>query len=171
MTRAKLIAIFLAALLCAASVMCPGMTTRAAGQGATPSASAQLSDNELRQMLDGLGLEPKPLSKGFLVVIQRDGWTSNIQVVLSENKEKLGLNANLGSVKDPDSVTAAQWKALMVANGNIEPSFFYFNAEQKKLYLHRAMNNRGLTPAYLRTQIDSFFENMRSTEGLWKFTG
>jgi hypothetical protein len=170
MASAKSIATLLAVVLCGASVVCPGMHARAAGQGGAATGASQLTDDGLRQMLDGLGLEPKPLSKGFLIVMKRDAWTYNLQVLLSDNKEKLGINANLGTVKDPDSVTAAQWRALMVANGTIEPSFFYFDADKKKLFLHRAMNNRGLTPAYLRTQIDTFVEDMRKTADLWKFT-
>ena len=121
-------------------------------------------------MLDGMGYEPKPLSKGFLIAVKRGTWTLNIQIVISSNSERIGMNANLGLVENPDSITAAQWKALLVSNGDIDPSAFYFDASLKKLYLHRVMDNRGMTPAILRAQIENFCANMMDTEELWKFT-
>lgn len=170
MAGAKSIATLLAVVLWGASVVSPNMHAQAASQGGAATVPAQLSNDTLRQMLDGMGYEPKAISKGFLVVIKRDAWTCNIQLVLSDNKSKLGMNANLGLVKDPDRVAAAQWKALMAVNRDIDPSFFYFDADSKKLFLHRSIDNRGLTPAYMRSQIEAFVENMKSTAELWKFT-
>jgi len=121
-------------------------------------------------MLANLGLEPKPLSKGFLIAIKRDTWTLNMQLVLSPNLEKLGMNANLGKVDDPDSVTASEWKNLLISNGDIDPSAFYFDKDQKKLYLHRSLDNRAVTPEFLRKQIDNFGDNIKNTADLWKFT-
>ncbi|MBZ5533701.1 MAG: hypothetical protein LAO20_19905 [Acidobacteriia bacterium] len=154
----------------AAIAASPTVHAGGASQGTSAAAPNQLTNDSLRQMLDGMGLEPKALSKGYLIVIKRDTWTYNMQLVLSENQEKLGFNANLGIVENPDAVTAAQWKALMISNGDIEPSFFYFDAKTKKLYLHRVLDNRAITPAFLRGQIENFVGNMKSTADLWKFT-
>lgn len=129
-----------------------------------------LTDESLKQTLDNMGLEPKKLSKGYLLTIKQDTWTINLQVVLSSDTRKLGLNANLGKVDDPAAVTASQWMDLLVSNGNIDPSAFYFDKEQKKLYLHRSLDNRAITPAILRKEIDNFAANVRQTEALWKFT-
>ncbi|MBS1718315.1 MAG: hypothetical protein JSS72_11345 [Armatimonadetes bacterium] len=134
------------------------------------SSVAQLDDDGLKLMLTNLGLEPKPLSKGFLIAIKQGTWTVNIQVVLSGDKSKLGLNANLGKVDDPDSVTAAQWKSLLISNQDIDPSSFYFSDTAKKLYLHRVLDNRAVTPPYLKHQIDEFTNNIVKTSDLWKFT-
>jgi hypothetical protein len=170
MRNIKPAAMLFAVVLWGVTGVCPTMQARQASQSAPVAALSQLSNDGLRQMLDSMGLEPKPLSKGFLIAIKQDTWTFNMQLVLSANQEKLGMNANCGVVENPDGVTAAQWKALLVSNGDIEPSFFYFDAERKKLYLHRVMDNRGLTPAFVRSQIDNFIGNMRSTSELWKFT-
>ena len=129
-----------------------------------------LTDETLKQMLIGLGYEPKPLSKGFLISIKQDTWTLNLQTVLSANREKLGLNANAGSVEDPASVSASDWMKLLISNGEIEPTTFYFDKDQKKLYLHRVSDNRGVTPAILRQEIDRFCKHIRDTGDLWKFT-
>jgi hypothetical protein len=152
------------------------------GMGIAPASSArataanttvegqELANDTLRQMLDGMGMEPKALSKGYLVALKQDTWTINLQVVISDNKLKIGLNANLGKIEDPDSVTASQWRALLIANGDVDPSAFYFDKDQKKLYLHRSFDNRAVTPAFLRGQIENFAANVRGTEPLWKFT-
>jgi len=131
---------------------------------------SQLDDSGLKDMLDNMGLEPKALSKGYLIAIKRDGWTYNVQLVLSDDKSKLGFNSNLGKVEDPDSITASQWKALLISNNDIDPSSFNFNADQKKLYLHRVLDNRSVTAAFLRTQIDNFCDNIKKTADLWKWT-
>ena len=152
-------------ILCCAALVVPALYSQ---QGS--SAPAALSDDGLRQMLTAMGYEPKPLSKGYLLAIKRDTWTLNVQVVLSDNKQKIGMNANVGLVENPDAVTATQWRSLLIANGDIDPSFFYYDATTKKLFLHRVLDNTGLTAAMLRSQIDSFCENIKNTENLWKFT-
>jgi len=129
-----------------------------------------LTDDSLKQTLDTMGLEPKKLSKGYLLAMKQDTWTINMQVVLSPDLRKVGLNANLGKVEDTSTVTAQQWQDLLVSNGDIDPSAFYFDKKQSKLYLHRSFDNRAVTPAVLRKEIDNFAANVRQTEPLWKFT-
>jgi hypothetical protein len=130
---------------------------------------AALNDDSLAKMLAGMGYAPKKLSKGFLIVAQQDKWTLNVQVVLSSDQSKLGLNANLGDVPNDQAVSAAQWKALLVANGEIDPSSFYFDPKMKRLYLHRSFDNRAVTAAVIKGQIDNFAGNIRSTASLWSF--
>lgn len=139
-------------------------------QEVVSAARDSLSNDDLKTMLANLGFEPKPLSKGFLIAIKRDTWTLNMQLVLSGDSTKIGLNANLGKVENPDTVTAEQWKNLLISNGDIDPSAFYFDKTQGKLYLHRTMDNRAVTPVILRTQIENFGDNIKGTADLWKFT-
>jgi hypothetical protein len=130
-----------------------------------------LTNDSLKTVLDGLGLEPKALSKGYLVALKPKGaWVVNMQLVLSPSGTKLGFNANLGQVPDVTAVTADQWRTLLERNATIEPTFFYFDPEAKKLYLHRVLDNRGLTPAILRQEIDTFSNSVVDTEADWKFT-
>lgn len=133
-------------------------------------AGQTLTEDTLKTTLDNMGYEPKKLSKGYLLAIKQDTWTINMQIVLSPDSRKLGLNANLGIVEDPAAVSATQWMNLLIANGDIDPSAFYFDKEQKKLYLHRSFDNRTVTPAVLRKELDNFAANVRQTEALWKFT-
>lgn len=140
-------------------------------QGSDERASGvTLSNDTLKSMLDGLGYEPKALSKGYLIALKKDTWTINMQLVLSPDLTKVGLNANLGAIEKMEDVTAATWLALLQENATIDPSSFYVDKDQKKLYLHRVLDNRAITPAYIRKQVETFAGNVRDTEALWKFT-
>ena len=91
-----------------------------------------LDDGTLQSMLLGLGYAPTHLSKGWLIQANRGTLKVYVQTVLSADGRKLGLNANTGLV-DIDAVTAAQWKSLLVLNGDIEPTMFYLDAGKKDL--------------------------------------
>jgi hypothetical protein len=129
-----------------------------------------LTNESLSTMLSNMGYEPKALSKGFLIAKKVDSWTINVQVVLSPNLTKIGMNANLGKVDKLEDITAPQLLTLLISNGDIDPSCFYIDRDQKKVYLHRSLDNRAVTPAFLREQIDAFCGNVRSTADQWKFT-
>jgi hypothetical protein len=129
-----------------------------------------LTDASLKTALDDMGYEKKKLSNGYLLVIKQDAWVLNIQVLLSPDGRKVGLNSNLGRVADPNTVSAARWMDLLAANGDIDPSAFYFDREQQRLYLHRNFDNRAVTAAVLRREIEGFASSISKTEDLWKFT-
>ena len=136
---------------------------------ATPARDGALNDASLKQMLIGLGYEPKALSKGFLITVKRDEWTYYVQLVLSPDQTKLGFNANLGKVPQPETIPGAAWQKLLEDNIDVDPSSFNFDPKLKKLYMHRVLDNRFLTPGTLRQQLDNFCENIHSTSGDWKF--
>jgi hypothetical protein len=154
-----------------AAVLAAGVMAQSPPASAQGSAdcTAALTDDCLSKMLTDLGLAPKPLSKGFLVTVKQDSWTIYVQAVLSGNGAKLGLNANLGVI-EAANVSASQWEALLEANGDIDPSNFYYDKDRQKLYLHRSFDNRHVTPAILRDELDRFVGNIRSTEKLYAFT-
>jgi hypothetical protein len=144
--------------------------TETASESTTEAVPGALTDESLQAMLTNMGYTPKALSKGFLISFKRESsWTINMQLVLSPDHTKLGFNANLGKVEEA-SITAAQWVELLVANGDIDPSAFYFDRKQQKLYLHRSLDNRAVTPEFLRRQIETFAGQVTSTEKLWGFT-
>jgi len=147
-----------------------GVTALAPLGLAQDNAQGQLDNEALGKLLSNMGYEPKALSKGWLIAVKQNTWTFNIQLVCSKDLTKIGLNANLGAVKDPDAITADQWKQLLISNEDIDPSCFYFDKDQKKLYMHRTIDNRGVTSSIIRTQVENFCSNMQSTEELWKFT-
>jgi hypothetical protein len=147
-----------------ACVTLPAMPAQAENCGTV------MSDSCLMTVLTDMGYAPKKLSKGYLLAIKHGTWTINMQVVLSGDGSKMGMNANLGQVPDPSSIPAEQWKQLLVSNGDIDPSAFYFDQDQKKLYLHRSTDNIGLTRQRLKHEIDTFADQVQSTADFWKFT-
>ena len=142
----------------------PGQTSSPAPQAP---AMQTLSDAKLREMLEGLGLAPRKLTKGYLVAIQREGWTYNLQLVLSSDFTKLGMNANLATSSNPSALPASVWRTLLEDNVDVDPSCFYFNRKLNRLYLHRALDNRDITPDFLRQQIDKFCQNIKDTAADW----
>lgn len=135
---------------------------------AAPAPSEQgLTDAQLSQLLDSMGFAPRKLSKGYLIVIQRDGWTYNMQLVLSPDLTKLGMNANLATSANPAALPASVWRSLLADNEDVDPSCFYFDRKLNRLFLHRVLDNHGITPAFLRQQIDNFCQNIKSTEADW----
>ena len=138
---------------------------------AVPGAHAQsggvvLTDETLLKTLNDMGLETRDLSKGYLVTVHQDSWTLYVQFVLSTDTTKLGMNANLGQVNE-ETVTADQWKTVLATKNDIDPSSFNYDPKQKKLFIHRVMDNRGLTPTILQGQLDYFLKNVRETENVW----
>jgi len=138
-------------------------TTAAAPTGQT------LNDDSLKTMLDGLGFEPKKLSQGYLVVYKDDAWTYNVQLVISKDQSRIGMNANLGAIEDADNIPASKWLTLLQANGDIDPSTLYVDKDKSKLYMHRTLDNRAITPAYVRQQLTSFCNNIKDTSDDWSF--
>lgn len=162
--------LWLATLACGLTALTPLAAQTAASDETTETAPGGLTNDGLKQMLTAMGYNPKALSKGFLISFKAGvDWTINVQLVLSPNLTKLGMNANLGKVEEA-SVTAAQWAELLVSNGDIDPSAFYFDRTLGKLYLHRSLDNRAITPDFLRKQIEAFGGNVVSTSKLWAFT-
>jgi hypothetical protein len=55
--------------------------------------------------------------------------------------------------------------ALLRENWALAPAHFAFNKDG--LYLHRSLENRGLTPVRLRKEIDEFDALVRRTSPIW----
>lgn len=157
-----------AIMLWGITVAAPSLRAQDAAADDKRPAVQSLTDESLGKSLENLGYEPKKLGKGYAIAIKRDPWTFHMQLLLSPDGTKLGIVANLGTVENPDSVTAEQWKKLLIANGQIDPSFFYLDKTSNRLYLHRALDNRAVEPAFLRKQIENVCDNIKETADLWK---
>ena len=164
------IVVAVATLLCAATLLAGRIRAQEPQEEVTPAVRGVLNDTSLQQMLVDLGHEPKKLKQGYVVAIKQGEWTFNVQLVISPNKEKIGLNANVGTVDDASTVTASQWMNVLASNTDIAPSFFYFNKNNRTLYMHRVLDNRCMTTAIMRQQVDAFTASIKDTADVWKFT-
>lgn len=158
-----------AIVLWASTALFSAVKAQQTGTESRPSSQALTADG-LQKTLEDMGLEPKKLSKGLLISIKRDTWTYNMQLAISPDGSKIGMNANLGEIPKLEDVTAAQWLALLEQNEEIDPSTFYVSKANQKLYIHRVMDNRAISSAYLRQQVDNFCANIRDTQKYWGFT-
>ncbi|HLJ55197.1 MAG TPA: hypothetical protein VKT77_09155 [Chthonomonadaceae bacterium] len=167
--RLTLLAAAIAALLAAT-----GITGRLHAQEpqdvAPPAVRGSLTDAGLQQMLLDMGYEPRRLKQGYVVAIKQGEWVFNVQFLISPNREKVGLNANVGTVEDPAAVTASQWMNVLASNTDIAPSFFYYNKANKTLYVHRVLDNRCLTAGIMRQQVEAFTASIKDSAETWKFT-
>lgn len=159
----------LATVLWGVTAAAPILRAQSANQDAARPAGVTLTDDSLHQMLTNMGYEPTRLTRGSTITVKRDTWTIPLQLVLSSDGTRLGLNANLGVVPNPENITADQWKKLLIANGEIDPSSFYLDKASNKLFLHRTLDNRAVDPAYLRNQIEKVCTNVKDTAALWQF--
>lgn len=128
-----------------------------------------LTYDSMQKMLDGMGYESKKMTTGVLVSIKKEGWTYPVHMILSDDKSKVGFSSVLGTVTDIKTVTASQWLGLLTANQDIDPSFFFVDKDTKTIYIHRVLDNRSITPAYLKVQTDNFCSNIKQTEKAWGF--
>lgn len=129
-------------------------------------AAAIHDDQTLAGMLVDLGYQPKKLSHGYLILVEKDGWKMYVQLRLSDDGTKLGMNANLGDV-DESKVTADQWKGLLIANAELDPTSLNYDEKLKRLFLHRVLDNRDITPEFLKNQCDHFLDDIRTSEKWW----
>lgn len=169
--RNRAFAIAITALIVwTASLVVRRLSAQEIPDDARPAVRGALTDASMVKMLTDMGFEPKKLKQGYVVAIKQGEWTYNVQLLISPNREKIGLNANMGSVEDPATVTANQWMNLLAANTDTAPSFFYYNKNNKTLYMHRVLDNRAVTSAILRQQVDAFTTNIKDSADAWNFT-
>ncbi len=163
--RRLLIVVAVAALLCAVGVAAQD----APEPGATAArAPGRLTDADLFAMLDGLGVEPVKVNEAvFRVTVRQDGWTVPVQFALSRSEEKVWMTAFLGGVSDPEQASASSLRALLTAYEAVAPAHFFLKDGGLKLHLGMALDNRAVTPAALRRDLDHLCAGIRATADLW----
>jgi hypothetical protein len=139
--------------------------------GALPASAltaGQTLDNAyLERLPDRPGHETRPLSQGSLVISKIDTRMFFIQVVIRTDGAKSGLNANFETIEDFAAVPPKRWLELLVSYGQIDPSTLCVYPDQKKIFLHRVVDNHSITPTVLRGQPDKFTNDIISTDAAW----
>jgi len=147
-----------------------GALLAAAAVGAAqPPDSAPLTPTQLGDMLDKLGLEPKVISKDkdwYQVTIDRDGLKFFYNVKLHDNRRQLLLFMSLVVV--PANAPAASLRRLLEENDTLGRPSFIYNKAEKNVYLLTPLENKGITSARLRKEIDQFDGQARETRPLWR---
>jgi hypothetical protein len=128
-------------------------------------------------MLTDMGLEPKKAGAGvYDVKLKHDGWDFTVRLSLSPSRKFLWMTQFLGKIPDVNKVPAAALAKLLTGTYDYCPCKFYFIADPKKkesvrLEIGRQIDNRGLTPALVRAELDQLCTNVKSSQPLWKDLG
>jgi hypothetical protein len=124
----------------------------------------------LGEMLRDLGREPKEMGTDknrYQILIDRDDWKVFVRVSLSGNRKYVWLDASTQALADPDAAPPGAWLRLLHLNDEIFPARFTYDKKAKQIRLLMPMENRGITPARLRQEIDAFDQLFRRTEPDW----
>jgi hypothetical protein len=139
--------------------------------GAAKTTPGTLTEEQLGQMLEGMGFEVKPGTytggaRYFDIRITSNGMDFTIRVALSPNKRVIWLMSYLGDL--PADVTVAQLKDLLQAI-NTKTGKMQFRLTGTQLKADQPLDNVGVTAARLRREIDDFTASLGDTASLWGF--
>jgi hypothetical protein len=139
--------------------------------GAKSDACRALDEQDLPRLLENMGFEPETVDEGvYKVTIEQDSWTFYLRFSLStDNRTRLWMTSSFGEIKEIDKVPPAPFIKLLETNDGIGPAHFYIttSGEAKRLNVAKALDNRGITPAVLRREIDSFLGIIKSSVSQW----
>jgi hypothetical protein len=134
-------------------------------------ANGTLTEEQLGQMLAGMGFETKPgtYSSGaryYDISASSKEHTFSIRVALSPNKRSIWLMSYLNDV--PANVTVAQLQAVLWAV-NSKTGKMQFRMIKSQLKADQPLDNVAVTPARLKREIDDFVLSLEDTADVWGF--
>lgn len=136
-----------------------------------PKAADILTEDSLHTMLKNMGynvgIEKTPQGNIYMLTIKRDTWTYVLDVSLSPSKTKLWFSGWLKELPKDGTVTVDRLLDLLEANWLRGPYHFRYHRAFHQLNIALCLDNQGITPAVLRTQLEGFMDTMKSTETLW----
>jgi len=123
-----------------------------------------------------LGLRPEKVNeKRYRMQTDRGGIKFAISASISNDGTEVWLNTYVAEIADIAKLPVDVADKLLVASNDYGPSHFSFVAGEKpgvrSLYLHRALDNRGLNPAMIREAIDNLASDVVSTKAVWEAAG
>jgi hypothetical protein len=134
-------------------------------------ASGTITDEQLGQMLVGMGFEPKQgtYSSGaryYDITVPSKEYTFSIRLGLSPNKRSIWLMTYLNDV--PANVTVEQLQAVLQAV-NSKTGKMQFRMAGMQLKADQPLDNVAVTPARLKREIDDFVATLADTADVWSF--
>lgn len=135
-----------------------------------------LTQYNLGQVLTNMGLRPEKVNeKRYRMQIERSNIKFTISASISNDATEVWLNTYVAEIADISKLPVSVVDKLMITSNDLGPSHFTFVAGEKpgvrSVYLHRALDNRGLNPAMIREAIDTLAADVVSTKPLWEAVG
>lgn len=128
----------------------------------------QIDANRLKSMAEELGYSPKILSEPgeamkFEVSLASGGYTTPLLLELSPSGRFIWASANLGD-EEVDGDLAYE---LLTLNAEVQPSSFWIT-ESGHLKLGMAIDNRAVTPDYLKFVFEKIAGDVADTADYWE---
>lgn len=145
----------------------PIVATGVIGSFAVQSAETPLTAKELREVLVGLGYEVKDLSteagkEKYEILTKTDSFNVPMGAEISPSKSYIWLTVYLGADAD-----TRKHRDILKQNGLVQPSQFYVT-KSDKLMVALPVENRGMTPAYLKDKISKLVGDVESSATVWQ---
>src|SRR5262249_28822161 len=117
----------------------------------------------------GYTYQTEKLKSGTLYYldIKRGTWTYVIDVSLSPSKTKLWFSGWLSKLPDDEKVPADKLLSLLEASWTNGPTHFRYHRPWTQLNMGVALDNKAVTAASFRSQMELFMDQMKNPEPLW----
>jgi hypothetical protein len=168
-TLSKLLAALTLTLGTTGLVLADPMPVKETPAPAKMTAGEPITDAQLGQMLEGLGLEVKKgtyKSGGlyFDVKVPTKDYEFEVRVALSPNKRCIWLMSYLDDM--PTNAEAARLRALLEAI-NSKTGKLQFRLVGDQLKADQPLDNTAVTAVRLRRELDDFGASLQDTDTLW----
>jgi hypothetical protein len=144
--------------------------------GSTAEAGFSLTKDNLGEVLTNMGLRPEKVNeKRYRMPIDRGGIKFTITASISNDGTEVWLDTYVAEIADIARLPIGVVDKLLIASNDYGPAHFSFGAGEKpgvrSVYLHRALDNRGLNPAMIREAIDTLASDVVGAKPLWEAAG
>jgi hypothetical protein len=141
-----------------------------------PLNQGELTPNSIPPLLAGLGFEPKESGPGtWDITSTRGGLDVPIAVALSKSGRKLWMTVFLTELDDKTRADAPRLLELLRKNFETQPGHFFVVKDaptsgpvKDSLKMAIALDNRGITPADLKREIDKLSDDVVGSRALWE---
>jgi len=131
----------------------------------------QLTDDSLKTMLDNLGYDVRASKSAdgkpmYYVKLKRDTWEFEISVVLRSDISMLWLTCGVADLPPTDKVPAEVLEKMLAKSDELGPTHFGMK-KSRRVYLNCPLQNKDITPASLRKNLEQLADDVKGTEDLW----
>jgi hypothetical protein len=157
-------------LLAITVVVASGLLVQAGGPAPAAQAGQTLTDDGLQTLLANLGYQPaaRKYEDGVPyceIKVKHDNRTWTVTVEVTPNKRMVGFGIFLN--KNVPAMDRARLLRLLQEN-DVLKSRFLIAKNGSGLYLTGYLDNRGVTPELLQTELGAFLQEVVQTEAVWR---
>lgn len=162
----RTIFIFVVGFALAILMSAPVRTAFAGGQG------SQLSMAQVKAMVETLGYETKELNgtagkEKYEFKVTRTGYDLPMAIEISPSKNYIWITLFFGKLSSETTLSQSQLYKMLTANYTVQPCQYYIT-DSRNVMLAIAIDNREVTSAVMRRNIDKLADDAVKTADVWK---